>query len=44
VKPTTTHQSVHLEGREGWMDRWMDGWIDECGQENTFLSGYKAMF
>jgi len=35
-EPTTTHQSVHLEGREGWMD--------ECGQENTFLSGDKAMF
>jgi hypothetical protein len=26
-EPTTTHQSVHLEGREGWMDRWLDGWM-----------------
>jgi len=38
-EPTTTHQSVHLDGG---IDRWMDGWMDECGQENTFLSGYKG--
>ncbi len=44
-EPTTTHQSVHLEGkgREG-KGRWIDGWIVEFGQENTFLSVYKAMF
>jgi len=32
-EPTTTHQSVYL-----------DGWMDECGHENTFLSGYSYVF
>ncbi len=39
-EPTTTHQSVHLEGG---IDGWMDGWIS-VDRKTHFYQVIKAMF